>query len=98
MLSDYTFSSYLAFALPSRPAWIDTRFFPFPPEQWRRFQALASAEPSWPSILDEEHINLVFLAWVTEPRLIDAMRLDPDWCEKYADENAVIFARCDPLP
>jgi hypothetical protein len=98
MLSDYTFSSYLAFALPSRPAWIDTRFFPFPPEQWRRFQALASAEPSWPSILDEEHINLVFLAWVTEPRLIDAMRLDPDWCEKYADENAVVFARCDPLP
>jgi hypothetical protein len=97
MLSDYAFSSYLAFALPSRSVWIDSRFYPFPPEQWRRFQSLAAADPSWSRILEEERINLVLLAYATEPRLIEAMRLSADWCEKYSDADSVLFARCTPI-
>ena len=98
MLSDYAFSSYLSFALPSRPVWIDTRVYPFPPEQWQRFQALAAADTAWQQILREEGINLLMLATVTEPRLIEAARSSSEWCEKYTDPDTVIFSRCIPLP
>ncbi|HEY6074411.1 MAG TPA: hypothetical protein VIV15_13735 [Anaerolineales bacterium] len=98
MLSDYAFSSYLEYALPERPVWIDTRFSNYPAAHWQRFQSLAAADPAWPALLDEEGINLVLLAEVTEPHLIAAMRTDPAWCEQYADADAVLFARCVPLP
>lgn len=98
MLSDYAFSSYLEYALPERPVWIDTRFSNYPEEHWQRFQSLAAAEPDWPSILDEEGINLTMLARATEPRLIEALSQDAAWCQNYADEDAVIFSRYAPLP
>jgi hypothetical protein len=98
MLSDYAFSSYLEFALPSRPVWIDTRFSNYPEQHWQRFQALAAGDPEWSAILDEERINMVMLARVTEPRLIEAMQLDSNWCRQYQDIDTVIFSRCEPLP
>ncbi len=98
MLSDYAFSSYLEYALPERPVWIDTRFSNYPEEQWRRFQALAAADPEWPMILKEEGINLVMLARATEPRLIEAMSREAEWRQAYADADAVIFSRVEALP
>lgn len=98
LLSDYAFSSYLIHALPERPVWIDTRFSNYPAEQWVSFRSLAAAEPGWDALLDQEGINLVMLARVTEPRLIEAMSAHADWCEAYADADAALFARCEVLP
>ncbi|MBI5353169.1 MAG: hypothetical protein HZB50_11065 [Chloroflexi bacterium] len=91
--SDYGFSSYLIFALPSRPVWIDTRFELYPPQQWEEYLSIANAAPQWESLLDRENIQLVMLSTIGQPSLISTMRDSTQWCEDYYDEDAVIFSR-----
>ena len=93
LFSDFSHSSYLIFALPSRPVWIDPRFELYPPEQWRNYSQIASASAHWQTLLDEEGIGLVMLSTGGEPELINAMRESGQWCEDYQDEAAVIFQR-----
>lgn len=95
--SDLTFSSYLIFALPSRPVWIDTRFeMIYPAAQYQRFSSIASAAPNWQALLDQEHINLLMISIYSEPRLLEALSTSAQWCEQYRDSLAVIFARRQP--
>lgn len=91
--SDFSYSSYLIFALPSRPVWIDTRFELYPPEQWEKYLAIANASPQWENLLDEEGIQLVMLSTDGEPLLISAMKSSGQWCENYHDEDAVILSK-----
>ena len=91
--SDFSHASYLIFALQSRPVWIDTRFELYPPEQWEKYIAIASASPQWQKLLDEEGIQLVMLSTGGEPLLISAMQTSTQWCEEYHDEDAFIFSR-----
>lgn len=91
--SDYSFSSYLIFALPSRPVWIDTRFELYPPQQWGKYLAIANASPGWENLLDEENVRLVMLSTDGEPLLISAMINSGRWCENYHDEDAIIFSK-----
>ena len=91
--SDFSHSSYLIYALPSRPVWIDTRFELYPVEQWQRYIEISNAAPNWQAMLDEEGINLVMLSTGGEPRLIQALRASSQWCQRFSDSNAVIFSR-----
>ena len=91
--SDFSFSSYLIFALPSRPIWIDTRFELYPPEQWEKYATIANASPQWENLLNEENIQLVMLSTDGEPLLISAMKDSSQWCEQYHDEDSIIFSK-----
>jgi hypothetical protein len=92
--SGYVFGSYLSFALPSRPVWIDTRFYLYPPSQWQRYQAIARAEYNWETLLAEEKVNLLMISVANEPRLLAAVSASPHWCLQYRDEYAAIYLRC----
>jgi len=92
--SDFSHASYLIFALPSRPVWIDTRFELYPPEQWEKYIAIASASQEWQKLLDQEGIQLVMLSTGGEPLLISAMQNSAQWCEEYHDKETYIFSRC----
>lgn len=98
LFSDFSHSSYLIFALPSRPVWIDPRFEFYPPDQWKKYSAIGSASLQWQPLLDEEGINLVMLSRGGQPALITAMRESTQWCEDYQDEAAVIFHRDTQCP
>lgn len=98
LFSDFSHSSYLIFALPSRPVWIDPRFELYPPEQWKKYSAITNASLNWQTLLDEEGINLVMLSRGGAPALITAMRESPQWCEDYQDEPAVLFHRDGQCP
>lgn len=91
--SDFSHASYLIFALPSRPVWIDTRFELYPPEQWQKYIAIAGASQHWQKLLDEENIQLVMLSTDGEPQLITAMQNSNQWCEGYHDDDVFIFSR-----
>ena len=93
--SDYIFSSYLTYALPERPVWIDTRFFPFPPEQWERYLAISDARPGWEDMLTEEGAALLLIDVKGQSRLLDALEHSPGWREIYRDTVAAIFVRED---
>jgi hypothetical protein len=92
--ADMTYSSYLVFAVPERPVWIDPRFEIYPASQWREYIDIGNAVPEWQALLDHDGVNLLFLAPSGQPNLIAAVQASPLWCEQYQDEMAVIFARC----
>ncbi|OGN75691.1 MAG: hypothetical protein A2X25_02675 [Chloroflexi bacterium GWB2_49_20] len=93
--SEIGFSSYLEYALPSRPVWSDTRFEVYPPEQWERYQAIHKAKWNWQILLDEEGINLLMVSKASQPDLLAALQASPVWVEVYADEVTVIFERAE---
>ncbi len=95
--SDLSFSSYLIFALPSRPIWVDTRFErTYPVEQYERYIEIASAAPDWQEVLDQENINLLMISASGEPRLSEVLHNSNNWCKQYGDQTALIFSRRMP--
>jgi hypothetical protein len=97
MWNDYVFGSYLLFSLPSRPISIDSRFFPFPPDQMEEYQEISHGSPIWDSAFDRDGINLLLLSTETQPRLLENVEASTKWCEQYRDPYAVIFSRCEPI-
>jgi hypothetical protein len=94
MWADISFSSYLIFALPARPVWIDPRFqVAYPADQIERYLVIMRAQPDWEQELDQDGINLLFLSVRDQPVLLPAVENSSQWCERYRDEAAVIFVR-----
>jgi hypothetical protein len=94
MWADISFSSYLIFALPSRPVWIDPRFqVAYPADQIERYLVIVRAQPDWEQELDRDGINLLFLSVRDQPVLLPAVENSSQWCERYRDKVAVIFVR-----
>jgi hypothetical protein len=98
LFAEYTFGSYLIFALPSRLLWIDNRFNAYPPEHWKKYQTISSAQYPWEKLLDEDNVNLLMLSLNSQKTLVAAVKDSNVWCEQYRDETAVIFSRCEPMP
>lgn len=92
--NDYAFGSYLEFALPSRPTWMDTRMYSFPQTMWEEYVRVTNGD-GWQEMFDREGVNLLLLSKAAQPNLIQAVSAAPDWCEEYSDEYAVIFSRCE---
>ena len=92
------FASYLEFALPSRPPWIDSRFIPFSVEQWQSYKDITNARSNWQSLLDGTGANLLMVSPLDQPDLLEVLTGSPGWCELYRDEVAVIYRRgaCQP--
>ena len=96
--ADYTFGSYLTFALPARLLWIDNRFNAYPPEHWETYQEISSANPGWDGLLEKDKVNLLMLSLASQPNLIQAVQESGGWCEEYRDKTAVIFSKCQNVP
>jgi len=97
MWNDVVFGSYLIYALPSRPVWIDTRIqVIFTREQADQYLFVQSAESGWDTFLEKKGVNLLILAR-TQPAIVKAAQNSSQWCEQYHDDVAVIFSRCEPL-
>jgi hypothetical protein len=87
------FASYLEFALPSRPPWIDSRFVPFPVEQWQQYKDITNATWEWPILLTGTGANLLMVSVTEQPALLKALNNQDLWWEIYRDEVAVIYQR-----
>ncbi|MFH2102186.1 MAG: hypothetical protein ABIJ39_02360 [Chloroflexota bacterium] len=89
--SEIGFSSYLEFALPERPTWIDTRFEVFPVGQWETYREITYAYDGWDSLLDESGVNLLMVSHQYQPRLVAALDGSDGWCALYRDDIAVVY-------
>ncbi len=95
LFNDYIFGSYLIYALPKRPVWIDTRFHQYPHEQWEKYLTITNASPGWQAELAGTNTGILLLDVVNQADLINELTLGEDWCQQYHDETAVIFTRCE---
>jgi hypothetical protein len=91
--SEIGFSSYLEYALPSRPTWIDTRFEVFPVAQWQTYRDVTNAAWDWQALLDAAGANLLMVSVQNQPQLLEALGGSTAWCRLYADPVAVIYSR-----
>lgn len=91
--AELAYSSYLVYALPERPVWIDTRFEVYPPEHWERYKAIDAARRDWEILLEAEGIQSLLLSKSEQAALIQAVDFSTKWREVYSDETSVIFVK-----
>ncbi len=95
--SDFTFSTYLTWALPERKVFMTNRFEDFPAAQFEENHRIAEADDDWQSLLDQYSINLLMPSFKYQPDLIAAASASDVWREVYRDDRAVIYARVAPI-
>jgi hypothetical protein len=101
LFSEMGFASYLEFALPERPVWIDSRVssaFPYPDSMWNDYREIESAAWDWSAKLDATGANLLMVSPTIQPKLIAALQHSAGWCKVYNDHTAQIYTRgvCKP--
>ncbi len=87
------FASYVEFALPERPVWIDTRVQLYPVQQWEQYREITYGYDGWEEKLAASGANLVMISTASQPRLVALMQKSANWCELYRDETALIYLR-----
>lgn len=86
------FGSYLIWAAqPSYPVFIDPRIELYPLELWLDYLAVSTAQPGWDQTLNRHGIQILMLNPTTQTDLVDAVRHNSQWQERYADHAAVVF-------
>ena len=86
------YGSYLIYAAPEIPVFVDTRIELYPPEQWDDYLAASSARYDWFERLQRYGVNLLLLDRERQPDLLEAAQADARWQQIYEDEQAVILA------
>lgn len=94
IFNDYLFGSYMIFALPDHPVWIDTRFHIYPESLWQDYLAISNAEPNWLEKNEFYQIDYLFLDNNSQQNLITALNQSKEFCLKYTDITASIFSKC----
>ncbi len=95
IFNDYVFGSYLIYAIPERPVWIDSRFYPFPEELWEEYLSISNAEPGWSEKLLQNQIGTLMLDNFSQKNLIMALINSSQFCEVYRDDISSIFSLCN---
>ncbi len=93
--ADLAFESYLIYAIPERPVWIDPRFEVYPPEHWQAYLDVSTASWNWENILNENNINVLLLSKEEQVNLIAALENNAAWQQIYEDEISLIFTRVE---
>jgi hypothetical protein len=91
--AELAFESYLVYALPERPVWIDPRFEVYSPEHWQDYVDVSNASWHWEDILTKNKINTLLVSKAKQPGLILALKDSTNWQEIYADNLSLIFIR-----
>jgi hypothetical protein len=93
LFHDMGFGSYLIWAAPEQPVWIDPRIELYPFEQWRDYQDL-SAGANAEQLLDSYAIDGMLLSNVEQGGLVEWTNEQPaHWELRYTDEVASYFVR-----
>jgi hypothetical protein len=87
------YGSYMIWASPEAPVFIDTRIELYPVEQWLDYIDIFQARYDWQEILERYEVDSLLLERATQQALIEAATAAPQWQRIYQDEQAMIFAR-----
>jgi hypothetical protein len=95
IFNDYIYGSYLIYALPERPVWIDTRFHIYSFQHWENYLSITNAEAGWLEKLKEEDVGTIILDKTSQKKLIDEIKGTSNFCDFYEDDQSIIFSKCD---
>lgn len=93
LLNSQHYGSYLEWAAPASPTFLDSRIELFPPGLWADYQRLVAARPGWAAITERYDIGHVVLDVSRHEPLRRALKSSPGWELVHVDPRAVIYAR-----
>lgn len=91
--ADFSFSTYLTYALPQRQLFSSNRIEDLTTNQIEDYFYIANARYDWQNVLNKYDINLVMPSVLEQPGLIEALSASHDWQQVYRDDQAVIYIR-----
>jgi hypothetical protein len=91
--TDFSFSTYLTYALPDRKLFTTNRIEDFTPAQLEDYISIAGGAFDWETILQKYSIRLVMPSRAEQPELVKALSTSANWRQVYDDTHAIIFVR-----
>ena len=88
------YGSYLIWAAPEQPVFVDTRIELYSYEQWRDYINLGQANNT-AALIQKYAIDGMLLSTKYQQPLIDAIRADGNWIERYHDKQTSYFTRAN---
>jgi hypothetical protein len=88
-----SYGSYMTWASPEIPVFIDTRVELYPPQQWFDYLALNGARHDWEMLLDKYGVDTMLLQREKQDDLIRAAGESGAWERVYGDRGAVVYVR-----
>jgi hypothetical protein len=95
MFHAMSYGSYLIWALPELPVFIDPRIELYPFEQWRDYITLGQGN-NVGELIDEYRFDAMLLSREEQRRLVERLAADAGWEERYRDEQTIYFVRVTP--
>lgn len=89
--ADISYASYLAWACPTMPIFMDTRFELYSPEMWADYIRIINGQFDWEARLMHYGVNALFVQKESEKELIAAATAAGGWRIAYEDEYAVLM-------
>ncbi len=92
------FGSYLIWAAPEYPVFVDGRIELYPPEVWRDYLEISAAGAGWEQRLEAYGVNTLMLSPAEQGTLMEAAARSPDWRLIHQDPAAALFERARGSP
>jgi hypothetical protein len=96
VFNEIGFGSYLEWACPALPVFVDTRFELYDDALWQDYINVSVARWDWEAILARYGVNAILLSKADradQQSLIDAARASGAWRVKYEDDAAILFVK-----
>lgn len=92
--TDMSYTSYTIWRMPGQQVFADLRVELFPPDIWKQYNDIARGDQHSVELLDQWNITHVMLDREWNAALLRQLQHTPGWCERFADGDAVVLARC----
>jgi hypothetical protein len=89
--TDLAYASYLSYALPEEPVWINTRMEQFPASQWQEYKDICAGLPVYEHVFARDQIQLVLASKTDQAGLITAMNKNENWKVVYEDPKSILY-------
>lgn len=93
LFNDLAYGSYMIWACPRIPVFMDTRFELYPDAMWRDYLLISNAQFGWEEALQKYGINTIFVRKDREKMLVAAAMASDVWQVIYEDEHTTILQR-----
>jgi hypothetical protein len=91
MLTAQTWGSWLEFAAPDTPVFVDSRIEILPAALWEDYSQVGFSGAGWDDVLDRWDVQAI--AAKADWDLLPYLRDDPDWEEIHTDDDGAVFVR-----
>ena len=89
------YGSYLIWATPEYPVFVDTRVELYDEEHWKAYVQITQARHGWESTLADFGVDTLMLSQELQLPLIEAAQASPNWQTQYSDQETVILTQVD---